>query len=356
MFQRVKSILGVMTLDVPRYARALCDDGGQYLGLCNRTESLIAARDGSGFLCDWRWTSDLHAPTIVPTLGRWLVRRALSDHPIGRSCHNTDGKFGCPDVSFIIGHRGTARLTLLLATIESIAAQVGVAIECVVVEQDRIGDLRDRIPTWVQYVHTPTDADMPYCRSWAFNVGARIAKGRILVLHDNDLMVPEDYAAQIMRRAAENFDVINLKRFIFYLSEQHTMSYLSGDAEITDFAPEAIMQNAEAGGSIAIARDAYERIGGMDEAFIGWGGEDNEFWERAQTCRVWPFGCLPLVHLWHAAQPRKQDADNPAILRYRALSQETPQQRIARLRSVVRGSMLGPTGYVSGQRRRTCLE
>ncbi len=65
------------------------------------------------------------------------------------------------------------------------------------------------------------------------------------------------------------------------------------------------MQNAEAGGSIALSRDAFHAIGGYDESFVGWGGEDNEFWERAQTRRVWPYGYLPFVHLWHAPQPEK---------------------------------------------------
>ena len=92
------------------------------------------------------------------------------------------------------------------------------------------------------------------------------------------------------------------------------------------------MQNAEAGGSLAMARSAFFAIGGYDESFIGWGGEDNEFWERAQTRRVWPFGYLPMVHLWHAAQPRKTDPDNPTLRHYEALSRIAVDKRIAELR------------------------
>jgi GT2 family glycosyltransferase len=66
-----------------------------------------------------------------------------------------------------------------------------------------------------------------------------------------------------------------------------------------------VVQNLEAGGSFGMARDAFFDIGGFDESFVGWGGEDNEFWERAQTRSVWPFGYVPLVHLWHEPQPEK---------------------------------------------------
>ena len=81
-------------------------------------------------------------------------------------------------------------------------------------------------------------------------------------------------------------------------------------AGLTDAAPEVIVQNLEGGGSVATTREAFESIGGMDESFIGWGGEDNEFWQRAQTCRVWPYGYLPIVHLWRPSQPPTQRSKN----------------------------------------------
>lgn len=270
------------------------------------------------------------------------MRRALLDHPIRRS-HDVADTGAFPDISFIIGHRGTARISLLLATIESVAAQVGARIECIVVEQDMTPEVRDQIPEWVRYVHiTPSD-DMPYCRSWAFNVGAQVARGRVLVLHDNDLLVPTDYAAKVLQQTAKGYEVVNLKRFIFYLSERHTKRYLGGEIDLLGAAPEAIMQNAEAGGSIAITRDAYDRIGGMDESFIGWGGEDNEFWERAQTCTLWPFGALPIVHLWHVAQPGKGVPDFPTRKRFSDLSAISVEDRIVALHSRKRGQLDAPT-------------
>jgi len=341
----MKALLGVLLKDLPRYLPALAGGDGRYLALCNRAERLEPAVDGSGYRCEWQWTSDLHAPNVLPFLGRWLLRRALADHPI-RRLPQLESHSAHPEVSFIIGHRGMARLPHLLATLESIAGQQGVAFECIVIEQESESQLTGRLPSWVRHIHTPPPkSDMPYCRSWAFNVGERHARGNMLVLHDNDILISADYASQHWSKVLQGYEVINLKRFIFFMDEPGTDALFAGATDITETTPASIMQNAEGGGSLAITREAYDRIGGMDESFIGWGGEDNEFWERAQTCRVWPYGCLPLVHLWHPSQPGKFQGKNPTLRHYRDLSAIPVRERIVRLASLGHGNMTGPHGY-----------
>lgn len=323
-----RSLLGVLVKDVPLYVAALARGGNGWLAIRNRDEVLEPAPAGEGFRCDWQWTSDLHAPKVVPALGRRLMRRAMAAHPIRRAAAPPGGE---AEVSFVIGHRGAARAPHLLATLETIAAQRDVRVECVVVEQDVESTLR--LPPWVRHVHTPVAAGVAYNRSAAFNAGAQQARAPILVLHDNDLLVPADYAAQLRARVAQGFEVVNLKRFIFYLDPAHSRGYLQGSLGVLDRAPTAIVQNNEGGGSIAITRAAFDTIGGMDESFVGWGGEDNEFWERALTRVVWPWANLPLVHLWHEAQPGKTDGATAATARYRELARIDPRERIQRLRA-----------------------
>ncbi len=339
-------LLGAVLLkDLPRYRKLLLRSPQAYLALCNRNERLEPAPDGSGYRCDWQWTSDLYAPKVLPFLGRWLMQRILADHPI-RRLPQPEQRSERPEVSFIIGHRGTARLPHLLTTLESIAGQQDVAIECVVVEQDTEAQLAGYLPSWVRYIHTPPPVlDMPYCRSWAFNIGVRQARGSVLVLHDNDMLVPADYAAQILARVVQGYEVVNLKRFIFFLGKAETQAWFTGKINLMRIVPEQIMQNAEGGGSIAITCEAYERIGGMDESFIGWGGEDNEFWERAQTCKVWPYGALPIVHLWHPAQPGKYQADNPTLRRHQVLTQRPVLERIRHLGTCGQGRLTGPASH-----------
>ena len=172
---------------------------------------------------------------------------------------------------------------------------------------------------------------MPYCRSWALNVGARVAEGKVLVLHDNDMLVPEGYAAELWSRYTDGYEAVNLKRFIFYLAERHSRDVATALQLGIVQPPDAVVQNLEAGGSVAMARDAFFSIGGYDESFVGWGGEDNEFWERAQTSRVWPYAYLPIVHLWHPAQPWKQDPANPNSRRQVERAAIPPEQRICEL-------------------------
>jgi hypothetical protein len=295
---------------------------GDWVRVHNRNESIEG--DGRGVRCNWRYTSDLHIANVYPFAGAWLMRRALAQWPIVSADAPPAG--GPPQVSFIIGHRGTERLPQLLATLRSIAAQRDAAIECIVVEQSSTLQVRDALPPWVRYVHT-TSAGLPYCRAWAFNVAARATSSDVLVLHDGDLLVPQRYAAEALARVRDGYDFIDLKRFLFYRGADGRL--------------EKIVQNAQ-GGSVVAARDAFWGIGGLDESFVGWGGEDNDFWDRARTTgKVWDFGYLPLVHLHHEAQPGKI-VGTPAIDRYRQIESIPPAERIARLLVREQGRVEGP--------------
>ena len=336
--------LGVVAREWPAYRDALARPDRSYLTLHNRGEALEAAPDGSGYRCAWQWTSDLHAPKFLPSLGRDLLRRSLADHPIA-TVDAPAARDAQPEITFVIGHRGEARLAHLLSTLRSIAGQRDARVECVVVEQDTIARAKSHLPSWVRHVHAPPPReDMPYCRAWAFNIGVREAKAPLVVLHDNDMLVPGDYASTALRIAQSGYEAMNLKRFVFYLAQDATTQLLSGASAWSDAPPEAIVQNLEAGGSVVIAREAYERIGGMDESFIGWGGEDNEFWERCRALRVWPWGSLPIVHCWHAPQPGKENAARDTTALWRAKSAIAIEDRIARLRGTASGAASGPQG------------
>jgi glycosyl transferase family 7 (putative galactosyltransferase) len=335
----LKQRLGACIYDLPRFLWATRQELSRRAGVApwiffrNRAERLIPALNGLGVQCDWQWTSDLHITKVFPSLGRMVMKRALRDCPIGFQKEQSK-QLGKIDVSFIIGHRGLERLPHLLLTLQSVAAQRDVSVECMVVEQSATPEVKDHLPSWVRYVHTALPyADMPYSRSWALNVGARLAVGKILVLHDNDMLVPQEYASQVIRLAKDGFEVMNVKRFIFYLGESHSIGVMSGHYSLSSGSPDSVVQNLEAGGNLAITRDAFFGVGGFDESFVGWGGEDNEFWERAQTRRLWPYGYLPLIHLWHPAQVGKMDRTRSTAALFEARSAISPAERIAELTS-----------------------
>lgn len=333
----VKQKLGAAAIDVPLYAWHLSglDAPGlpeaHWTRIRNRRDELEIGPDGRGVRRVGRWTSRLHGASVFPALGERLMRAAFREWPIATG-PALPGDVEEPEVTFVVGHRGKERLPLLLRVLETIAGQSGVAVECVVVEQSTRPEIGADLPEGVRLVRNPPpDPGMPYSRSWAFNVGARRALGRLLVFHDNDLLVPSRYAAELAAVHREGWEVIDLKRFIFYLSREDT-DRLADDRRVPEGARvESVLQNAR-GGSVAVDREAFLALGGFDEAFVGWGGEDNEFWERARPIRrVWPWGHLPLVHLWHGAQPRKGSRDRDTARLLDARSRLPAEARVAEL-------------------------
>lgn len=326
-----KEHLGVWLKDRWRYERKLRSRTRAYLALANRRERLVSAPDGIGFSCQWQFTSDLHAPRLQPDLGLRLLRRCLEDAPIERR-PEPDPCAGAPQLSVLIGHRGVERLPLLLATLETFAGQEDLPLECVVIEQDRVSRIADALPGWVRHVLAPlAEPDAPYNRSHTFNVGAAHARSPVLLLHDNDMLVPRGYGRRILERIWRGYEVVNPKRYIFYLGQQHSLKVIEQGAGYDEHPAEAIVQNLEAGGSMAITASAFRAIGGMDERFVGWGGEDNEFWDRCMTRPTWIWGYEPIVHLWHQSQPLKQTSMNPNIELCRRLISLPVQERIHQL-------------------------
>jgi hypothetical protein len=355
-----KQKLGAIVYDLPRFLWSMRPSSRHpWVLMRNRDEQLVAHASGAGAQCDWQWTSELHIAKVFPSLGRALMKRSLRDWPMGFRAEPLQRDENA-QVSFVVGHRGMERLPHLLLTLKSIAAQREVAFECIVVEQSAIPEVKENLPSWVRYVHTPLPyADMPYSRSWAFNVGARVARGEVLVLHDNDMLLPGYYGREIIARFREGYEVINLKRFIFYLTQAHSAPVLSARDSLSGRAPETVVQNLEAGGSLAITREAYFSIGGFDESFVGWGGEDNEFWERAQALKLWPFGYVPIVHLWHAPQDGKLSRERSTASLYEERSSIPAAERITELAARDFGNprsslVVGHPSSVVGQR--SCAE
>jgi hypothetical protein len=316
--------LGALVYDWPRFLRH--GVAGNPTLVRNRAESI--ATDGRGVRCDWLYTSELHIANVYPTTSRVLMKRSLQQWPI--TLRDEPSEKESPKVSFLIGHRGLERLPNLLATLRSIAGQSGTPIECIVIEQSFTKEIETQLPSWVRYLHTPVPPNLDYCRSATFNAAVPIAHGEVIIAHDNDMLVPERYASEVVARVKEGWQFIDLKRFIFYLTEEDTRAIFDGAPLRRDHAT-TIVQNLK-GGSIAATKDAYLAVGGFDEDFVGWGGEDLEFWERARAYgRVYEYGYLPIVHLWHRAQAGKVDRDAPAQRRYEELRAIAPEERIRRL-------------------------
>lgn len=297
-----------------RFPKLLCLIGRNWLDLKNRHELISTDTVSKGRICHWKDSSPLTVARIFPHVGARILHESLRRWPVSL---NPDSGFqtspSAPDVSFVIGVRGTRRLDQFRTVIRSISNQRGVSIEIIVVEQSVTRDFESVVPTHARYVHTPLPhPQLPFNRSWALNVGANVASGRIVVLHDADMVVPAGFAAAIHETIQGSVEALRLPRFIFYLDRpsselvQQTGRF-NGVRQV-----DRIVQNNPT--PMAITREAYRRIGGHDESFYGWGGEDNEFLDRVRTLNLSEGAFLPVFHLWHEEAPNRSGDRNAAHL------------------------------------------
>jgi hypothetical protein len=348
-WRSLRAWLGVAMRDWPRYRRAMREPVtvGQnpargWISLCNRIESITPNVDGPGVRCDWEWGSDLHACHVWPRLGQKLLQVALREWPIRFSDHPQPSSG--PRMSFIIAHGGRDRLPQLQRTIRSLFAQTEIDLECVVVDQTAESILEE-LPSEVIGHHLRKNGVQDgWHKAWAYNVGARRATGEILVFHDGDICVPHRYGTEIARAILSNGnDAASLQRFLFYLSPNDTTAVETNDDFPPSLVPARVYQNWK-GGTIAIRRESFFSIGGFDEGFVDWGGEDDEFFQRCRLglkhCR---FGYLPFVHLWHPPQPGRKATDNPNIARVMPWRMNLPvTDRIVELTERRFGDPTGP--------------
>ena len=155
--------LGALLLDGPRYLTGLGRRGG-WVNACNRGDVLepTEGRPGVAFECEA--SSDLHACHVFPRLGAMLMGQAVREWPFEFAAGlDTTSP---PDLSFVVPFRGRPRVPVLRATLQSICAQRGISVECIVVEQNAAKEA-DGLPEGVRHIHLPHGTDpTPWRKCW----------------------------------------------------------------------------------------------------------------------------------------------------------------------------------------------
>lgn len=334
--QRIRNLLSTLLLELPAFIIKLYRLENEWMYITNRNEKSIPAIQGPGVSMLGDFTSVLRCAQQFPVMSKRLFIKAFEQYPVTLA----DEFEPCagPDFSFIIGHRGADKIKNLNLVIQSIAGQTNKSIECIVVEQSADPQLHNQLPKWVRYFHQQVCETDLFNRASAFNFGVSKSKAKYLVLHDNDLLIPACYTDMHLTHLAKGYDLVNLKRYIFGLNKNDSDALGLHRQPAGSFSPQYVMQNAKGGGSLTITKSAYNRIGGFDNRFAGWGGEDNELWQRAQILNIYPYGNLPMIHLWHEPQHDKRGGKHGGGLYTESLLAELSRisiyQRIQNLREV----------------------
>ena len=169
------------------------------------------------------------------------------------------------------------------------------------------------LPEDVRYFHQKCpQKNTPYNRSLAFNFGVKRAQGKYVILHDADMIVPEMFAKSVAAVLAQGLDAVRLPRLIFYLDQQTSEYVQSNKSWPETISIYQVVANNRT--PVATTKEAYLSIGGRDESFWGWGGEDDEFMDRLRTLKISEGGYLPIIHLWHPIASKKANGDRNSQL------------------------------------------
>ncbi len=188
---------------------------------------------------------------------------------------------------------------------------------------------RTHLPGAEVIVGEDPDRGRAFSKSVAVNHGIARSKGDILVIVDADGYLPADavlYCADEIRNARKRGRAlwfIPYRKF-YRLSNEATLRLLSSDTRTPYVYPEVVSPSdvlnlEDANPDIAhrygaliqiLPREAFEQVGGWDERFCGWGGEDHAAM-RATDTLYGPHKTLPgrVFHLWHPMLGSQGKAD-----------------------------------------------
>ena len=219
-----------------------------------------------------------------------------------------------PRLTAVVPFRGagdadrTQNLATVLAWLSSMPIQV------VLSEQSEQASAL--VPPGIAHVWSASSA--PFSKAVACNEGVLASRSSVVALVDADTMVRSRAlltSAQLIRLSASAQPVAAIRPFgqlIDLDRDQSARVHDTGALPGEGVGPGDMSRRWEhiplAGGILVIERSAYLDVGGMDEAFSGWGGEDDAFSRILERCDV-PSRKLTsetAYHLWHSRPGEKR--------------------------------------------------
>ena len=162
-------------------------------------------------------------------------------------------------------------------------------------------------PDWP--VTVARNLERPFSKAKAVNDAVRSLPPDVdvLVLNDADSICPPEQVREAVRLATEAPGLVFAFSFYHRLGKRETERAGSWQ-DVLDGTPEWTMMGSGSHGCVAVQRDCFTAVGGLCEAFTGWGYEDLEFNARIET--LWPSRRVD-GHLFHLFHGDRRSDDSP---------------------------------------------
>lgn len=199
--------------------------------------------------------------------------------------------------TYVIGYRHSPdRLQNLRKTLDWINGFAGS--EVIIVEQDKHSKISH---LGLKAKHIFLKSTLPYNKSWGFNVATKYSTSNIIVFADSDLIMDPNKFIESLK-LMEQYEMVNPYTSVVDLDQNESGLRFEQVLQINrPGRGELDHQKVPLCGGICIFRkDAIMRIGGWNEEFWSWGGEDDYQTLKVHNFLSWTELPNKCYHLYHS--------------------------------------------------------
>lgn len=186
---------------------------------------------------------------------------------------------------------------------------------------------RTNFPDWQKLVAH----NYPFTKAGSINLGVKETTGGVVLIADSDCFTPDVISLQRLVQEVEagKQPWVVPHKFVYRLPEKASQTvYEEGAVDLKKLTRSI---GCVGGGLIVVSREAWDIVGGFDERYTTWGGEDVSFGLALESLfGPQTRGKLDLLHLWHAPQNygfRVPDTTARLIQEYRRASRHPDRMR-----------------------------
>lgn len=187
--------------------------------------------------------------------------------------------------------------------------------------------------TNIQYAHLPNSGI--FHKTKALNLGLALSKGQFVAPFDVDLIPIGNTLLQHLKMAELSPHFLVTGYRIMSSSLSVDVDDLATEIEQTSIAPEdmptalwkQLIRQERFGVVPLFNQSRLVEIGGWDETFVGWGGEDQDIIERYLDCERFLCRSPELVYLHLPHEPNQQWTEAPLVEQNRKHYYEKMQAR-----------------------------